>query len=89
MIFLENSTKMLEQCLMLLAQYNAGKKCQHNVQQAIVAVAADNLKDGGEKGWEKYLILTARYSSVPFVTFACKAAGGVVWDANSFVTTRI
>lgn len=74
---------------MLLPQYNAGKKCEHNIQQPIVAVAVDNVKDGGEKGWEKYLILTARYSSVAFVTFACKAAGGVVWDANSLVTTRI
>ena len=35
------------------------------------------------------LQLTAWYSFVTIVTFACKAVLGVVWDADSFVTARI
>ena len=37
----------------------------------------------------KRLQLTAWSSSVPFVTFACKAVLGIVGDADSFVTARI
>ena len=33
--------------------------------------------------------LTARYSTIAIVTFACKAVFGIVWDADSFVTARI
>ena len=33
-------------------------------------------------------LLTARYSYISSVTLAFKAAPEVVWDANSFVSTR-
>ena len=40
---------------------------------------------GGGGGWN----LTATYSTIAIVAFACKAVFGIVWDADSFVTARI